>query len=553
MATESHETIIASSETQSKGPGLRSWLLQVSLFAILAAGWKLFLLHRGAFPFNADEAIVGLMARHILAGEMPIFFYGQAYMGSLDAFLAAGMFRLAGTDVASIRYVQIALYAITTGSTVALAWKWTQSRLAALAAGLLMVFPAVNTTLYTTVSLGGYGEALLLGSLHLHLAYATEKHGLSRRLLVLWAFLTGFGVWVFGLTLVFSLATAMVFLQAQRATETKLEGQWFLWMVIAGMVGASPWLIAGLRDGFPALLQELLGSAIANPSGGGFLGSISTRLINVLLFGPTVVLGFRPPWSADPLAPGWIPFVLAFWFLVAFTLIQRRRSSRSRKPGWKSLLWIVLFTTGGLILTPFGGDPSGRYFLPLLFPIVLGAAVAVGEENRGTHRWLLTGLLLVTAAFHVRSTIKTAGTFPGITTQFDPVTWIDHEYDDDLQAFLAQEGLTTGYSNYWVSYPLAFQSEETLIYLPWLPYHQDLRYTNRDDRYAPYLARVADAERIAYITTHHSELNALLEARFDAQGVEYSVEVIGDYHVYYGFPQPLHPEELDLPWLDSAP
>jgi hypothetical protein len=36
-------------------------------------------------PFNSDEAIVGLMARHMLQGERPLFFYGQAYLGSLDA------------------------------------------------------------------------------------------------------------------------------------------------------------------------------------------------------------------------------------------------------------------------------------------------------------------------------------------------------------------------------------------------------------------------------------------------------------------------------------
>jgi hypothetical protein len=36
-------------------------------------------------PLNSDEAVVGLMARHILDGKRPVFYYGQAYMGSLDA------------------------------------------------------------------------------------------------------------------------------------------------------------------------------------------------------------------------------------------------------------------------------------------------------------------------------------------------------------------------------------------------------------------------------------------------------------------------------------
>src|SRR5438128_2438006 len=64
----------------------------------------------GAVSFNSDEAIVALMARHILQGERPIFFYGQAYMGSLDAWLVAGSFSLFGQTILAIRLVQIALY-----------------------------------------------------------------------------------------------------------------------------------------------------------------------------------------------------------------------------------------------------------------------------------------------------------------------------------------------------------------------------------------------------------------------------------------------------------
>ena len=51
----------------------------------LAAALKTGLVMANVIPFNADEAVVALMARHILQGERPVFFYGQAYLGSLDA------------------------------------------------------------------------------------------------------------------------------------------------------------------------------------------------------------------------------------------------------------------------------------------------------------------------------------------------------------------------------------------------------------------------------------------------------------------------------------
>ncbi len=72
--------------------------------------WKLILIIYDSFPFNADEAIVALMGRHILKGKFPIFFYGQAYMGSLDAFLVAFSFLIFGEKINAIRYVQILLY-----------------------------------------------------------------------------------------------------------------------------------------------------------------------------------------------------------------------------------------------------------------------------------------------------------------------------------------------------------------------------------------------------------------------------------------------------------
>ena len=62
------------------------WVL-IGIGAVVAAVLlKSTLVAVGSFPFNSDEAVVGLMAKHISQGARPVFFYGQVYMGSLDAF-----------------------------------------------------------------------------------------------------------------------------------------------------------------------------------------------------------------------------------------------------------------------------------------------------------------------------------------------------------------------------------------------------------------------------------------------------------------------------------
>jgi predicted membrane-bound mannosyltransferase len=70
------------------------WALGIILFAILL---RLILIGVGWPPTDSDESTIGLMALHIAYhGEAPIFFYGQGYMGTLEAYLPALLFYLFG-------------------------------------------------------------------------------------------------------------------------------------------------------------------------------------------------------------------------------------------------------------------------------------------------------------------------------------------------------------------------------------------------------------------------------------------------------------------------
>ncbi len=59
--------------------------------------------------YLADEGVVGLMGKHILEGRsLPVFFYGQTYLGALEAYLAAAAFALFGVSLLSLRLVTFA-------------------------------------------------------------------------------------------------------------------------------------------------------------------------------------------------------------------------------------------------------------------------------------------------------------------------------------------------------------------------------------------------------------------------------------------------------------
>src|SRR5256885_13693018 len=79
---------------------LRSPLWLCLLLALLIRGWLIYHTHG---VIDGDEAMVGIQAEHILHGEHPVYFYGQAYMGSLEAYLMAILFALVGPSVWMLR------------------------------------------------------------------------------------------------------------------------------------------------------------------------------------------------------------------------------------------------------------------------------------------------------------------------------------------------------------------------------------------------------------------------------------------------------------------
>src|SRR5574341_1686280 len=234
---------------------LKHWPLLCAL--LIAATLKAGLLYAEVVPFNADEAVVGLMARHILQGARPVFFYGQVYLGSLDAWLVAGAFALFGESVLAIRLVQVALYLGTIATTYWLGRRIYSSAWIANAAALFVAIPAVNVTLYTTATLGGYCETLLIGNilflLTLHLARAgNEQRALPSSFVIphwsfgwlLFGLLGGLGFWTFPLVMVY-IVPAVIYLVVARRRPL---GGWVL-ATLGFAAGAAPWWMYTLRPG----------------------------------------------------------------------------------------------------------------------------------------------------------------------------------------------------------------------------------------------------------------------------------------------------------------
>ena len=529
--------------------------LAIYLIPILFAGAiKVLISPVEITPFNADEAIVALMARHINQGNIPVFFYGQAYMGSLDAMLVAIGFRIFGEEVWVIRLVQSLLYIGTVFTTMILANRLLKSQRATLYTGLIMAVPPINVALYSTVSLGGYGEMLLvgnlllLGGLSIVQQIRDSESVIDSKLyfgLFLWGIAAGFGFWIIGLTVVYSLPLViLIFWYLIKKTSWKaiLPGLMFL---AGGIIGSAPWWFSSVQTGNLAIIYEIAGSAIKGTATGSWILRLLQRTLNLFIFGGTALIGLRPPWDIRWLMLPLIPIILIFWISVLIFNVKKVIESEGQI-GLKTLVLMGLVLTAGFILSPYGDDPSGRYFLPLMMPMaIFGANLLITQFHK--KRILEYVAILLVMVFNFGGILQAAKMNPpGITTQFDKVAQVDQRYMGELINFLKDNQIRAGYSNYWVSYPLAFLSEEEMIFLPRLPYHEDFRYTARDDRYPPYQQVVKAASELAYITTNHPELDDYLRERFSNQGISWEENTVGDFQIFYNLSQSIHVDELGL-------
>jgi hypothetical protein len=77
----------------------KKWIPVAALFAVALLLRVIRLLATDLAP---DAAVSGVMGYAVLRGEFPLFFYGQNFMGSLDAFLSAPLYLLLGPSTLTV-------------------------------------------------------------------------------------------------------------------------------------------------------------------------------------------------------------------------------------------------------------------------------------------------------------------------------------------------------------------------------------------------------------------------------------------------------------------
>jgi len=507
----------------------------VSIFC--SAALRLVLLAQGWPATNSDEATMGLMARDIAyRGQLPIFFYGQNYMGAFEAYLAAVAFRLFGSSLFSLRVGLVLLFILFLVSTYLLTSllytkRWALAVVTMLGLGSSFVLARELS------AIGGYPETLLFGSLafllaaRLALGYEPGRSPGTQRYIgyTSWGLVVGLGLWSDLLIAPFALCSGLLLLICcWQEVRRVLVG---LWALLGLVVGGLPLLLYNLtaapgQDSLSVLWQ-------IQHSGNGYIAAhFVQQIFGTLQVSIPMITGspFCPvPERLESQAMTSLPCTLAraswgtaylFIFLVALVLgiraiLRSYRQLDKSSPaarlafvGDSTRLLLLASALLTLLLYAMGGSPvewpgsRSRYLIGLLIaaPAILWPLWHALETGNNAHRitrinkWLSIGVLLFATIFLLMGTVLTFTELPA--------TQSANQRQQALIDHLLQIGATHIYSDYWTCNRLAFVSNERIICGVVELDLQRSQNFNRDPAYYPVVSADAHACYLFSIHTH---------------------------------------------------
>lgn len=410
------------------------WLLVTGL--VLGALLKLMVILSPALGrLNSDHAVLYLMARHVSNGELPAWYWGQEYGGSLLPTVLGIVFLVTGP------HLWLLSLAIGTVSTLVPVLTWRAGVAlgfpsAAAVAGALVAVGPPTWLFFGIASDGFYAVGLVLSLWALVLAL---HHGsLSPRCAGGIGLLVGAAVWTSPLSFLTTLPVAAVLLPRLWRAPARLLP------LAAGLaVGAFPVLQAAVRRGtlLPPQFHndDSIGHRVEAATTGTW-AAVFTR------FGPHQV----PSWLVDRLA------VAALLVAVAAGLVSLYRLGTGRRdvPTAALLLPVVLWIPFHVRAYLPSDAPASRYGLPLLPFLALWAV-----------RWLRT-TAQAALAVAVLALYSAAGLWQAVGGPSAPGSVLHNRSYALLAQDLTAHGRTAVLADYWISYRLTAETDERIVAEP---------------------------------------------------------------------------------------
>lgn len=480
-------------------PRTKRHLLVLGGLLVLAAGVRLALIGLRWPESNSDEGTIGIMALHIASGRsFPDFYYGQSYMGSGQAYLAALLFKPFGPSLAAVRVGMVLLYLAFLGLLFVLARRLYSAGVGLAAVGLL-VLGSRERYGSELVAIGGLPETLLAGVSLLLLSTVVLSSDQKRWALAGWGMVAALGLWSSLLVGPFVAGSAVLLWRARP------WGPRAGWALVAGLLaGATPFLLHGLTDSLAAALhlyesggsgqppgdpggpwrrlRNTVGTSLAYATGGAALGNHNDP--------PAWPNGWSGGWrpsTGDLPDVAWGLTLVGLWCAALAMTVRamRRRPDDAR-------LWgrLALLVSAGLTVAAFavsrapGLSPANhsRYLIGVLVatPAVIHPLWSLRRSVRWAALVAAAGVLVLGTADAFRDARADRGPGPEVLAQA-----------------LLDRGVTRVYADYWTCNRLTFASRERVICAAVKEHPDGLHHGL--DRYLPYRDAVLGDPLAAYL------------------------------------------------------
>ena len=388
---------------------------------------------------DGDEAVWGLMARHVLDGELSVFFWAQSYGGTQESLLTALVFVVSGSGTLALRAVPMLLFALAAVLVWRIGRRTVGEPAARIAAALFWIWPAYLVWKSTRAH-GFYGAmtVLALAVLLLALRLYERDSPLDASLLGL---ALGVGWWA-SPQVAFLAVPALGWLLVRRPQVLRL---WWA-AVPAALLGAGAWLGWNAVHGLDSFRTPF------GPGDDSYLDHL--RVFFATTF-PSA-LGLRVPFSFDWLVgaiPGRLLELLAIGGL-AWLVVRRRPLGRLEPLVATAAAYPFLQS-----LSPFSALNEEPRYLVLLVP-VMALLLSIPLAR---HPAIALGGLAAAAA------LTTAGIVE-LNRQEPPVPPVGGvRVPADLRPalrVLERHGVDRVLAPYAIAYRVTFETDERIVATP---------------------------------------------------------------------------------------
>ena len=402
-----------------------------------AVGLRAYIALTSVGALDSDEAVPGLMARHVLAGEIPIFYWGQAYGGAIEPLLTAGVFAVAGSEVWSLRIVPILFFV----AAAVVAWRVgirvVGPRAAALGAALWSFWP-IWSVWKSMKAHGFYGALVFFGLLFVLLTLRlAESPGLARGVAL--GVVGGLGWWS-------SPQIALVVLPCLVWLALRKQLRYVFAIAAGAVAGALPWLAWNIRNDW-ASLEPVPGLPEST-----YLDHLESFFVYVL---PTA-FGFRVPRSLE-----WVfAFDFVAWMVYGSTALALVGAAflalRSPRRPVAILALIALAYPFIYSLSPHAWYADEPRYAILLVPVV---CLAIGSfvARSALMTLVILSFLAVTSFTGVRG-LERGNVMADIAGGV--------KVPDDIGPLLRElrrHEVRFVIAHYWLAYRITFETDEEII------------------------------------------------------------------------------------------